>query len=79
MLKDSNSRLHLQGACKLNCEANYDASLMENALLALHEIKQEICSKNFHKADMWCHFGTVVIHDPDEGRYPEFSRYLVCT
>jgi len=58
--------IQAQGACKLNCEANYDASLMENALLALHEIKQEICSKNFHKADMWCHFGTVVIHDPDE-------------
>ncbi|XP_068676260.1 uncharacterized protein [Montipora foliosa] len=35
------------------------------------KIKQEINAKNYHKADMWCHFGTVVIRDPDEADVDE--------
>ncbi|XP_073259360.1 uncharacterized protein [Porites lutea] len=58
--------LPCQGASKLNQESSYDDSLKERALLSLQEIKKEIDARSFHKADMWCHFGTVIIRDPDE-------------
>ena len=61
--------IHLQVASGLMYEANYDADLKKSALSALRKIKQEIDSRNYHKADMWCHFGTVIVHDPDEGTY----------
>ena len=67
------SSITFQGACKLHY--SYDNSLIQNALLSLQKIKQEINAKNYHKADMWCHFGTVVIRDPDEG---EFKEYRFC-
>lgn len=61
--------LQFKGACKLHY--SYDNSLIQNALLSLQKIKQEINAKNYHKADMWCHFGTVVIRDPDEADVDE--------
>lgn len=61
--------INLQGARALNCEANYDDSLTQCALASLRAIKQEIGARNYHKADMWCHFGTVIIRDPDEGKH----------
>ena len=60
--------IHLQVASQLMYEANYDADLKKSALLALGQIKQKIDSRIYHKADMWCHFGTVIVHDPDEGK-----------
>ena len=38
--------------------------LKEDSLQSLRRIKREKGSK----ADMWCHFGKVVIHRPDEGK-----------
>ena len=40
---------------------------MEHALACLRKIKQEIVSKKFQEADMWCHIGTAIIREPDEG------------
>ena len=61
--------IHLQGACELNFTSNYDSSLTESALSTLRNIKHEIAAENYHNADMWCHFGTVIIRDPDESKY----------
>ena len=67
----------LQGASKLNQESSYDDSLKERALLSLREIKKEIDARSFHKADMWCHFGTVIIRDPDEGTLVYCNKLLL--
>lgn len=61
--------LQFKGADKLHC--TYDNSLIQSALTSLQKIKQEINAKNYHKADMWCHFGRVVIRDPDEADVDE--------
>lgn len=58
---------HSKGACEPNHKSSYDTSLEEKALSSLREIKKEIDSGNYHTADMWCHFGRVIIRDPDEG------------
>ena len=34
---------------------------------ALRKIKLETRTKEYLKADMWCHFGTAIIRGPDEG------------
>lgn len=64
--------INLQGACAV-CALNYavtdyDASLTRSVLSSLRNIKMEIESKNYHKADMWGHLGKVIIRDPDEGK-----------
>ncbi len=51
-----------------NAVTDYDASLAKSALSSLRNIKLEIESKNYHKADMWGHLGKVIIRDPDEGK-----------
>ena len=40
---------------------------MSDTLESLRRIKQEITTKENLKADMWCHFGKVVIRGPDQG------------
>ena len=59
--------INLQGACALNHTArDYDASLTRSVLSSLRNIKletDETCG-----ADMWSHFGKVIIRDPDEGK-----------
>ncbi|KAJ7392660.1 hypothetical protein OS493_010311 [Desmophyllum pertusum] len=45
---------------------DYDASLTRSVLSSLRDIKLEIESGNYHTADMWSHFGTVIIREPDE-------------
>ena len=67
----------LQRASKLNQESSYDDSLKERALLSLREIKKEIDARSFHKADMWCHLGTVIIRDPDEGALVYCNKRLL--
>lgn len=52
-----------QGACK---PCGYDDSVQKDALSSLQAIKDEINAGSYHKADFWCHFGTLVIRDPDE-------------
>jgi len=44
---------------------------VDHALECLNKIKQEIESKKFQEADMWCHFGTAIIREPSEGEYLE--------
>ena len=41
---------------------------MDHALACLRKIKHEIESNKFQEADMWCHFGTAIIRDLDEGK-----------
>ena len=41
---------------------------MDHALACLRKIKHEIESNKFQEADMWCHFGSAIIRDPDEGK-----------
>ena len=40
---------------------------MVDALKSLQNIKQQMKTKEYRKADMWCHFGTANIRGPDEG------------
>lgn len=40
---------------------------MVDALESLQNIKQQMETKEYRKADMWCHFGTANIRGPDEG------------
>lgn len=47
---------------------------MEHALACLRKIKHEIVSKKFQEADMWCHIGTAIIREPDEGEKRIKSR-----
>ena len=58
----------MQGACALNDTVrDYDARLTRSVLSSLRNIKLETdvtCG-----ADMWSHFGKVIIRDPDEGNY----------
>ncbi|KAL9950375.1 hypothetical protein ACROYT_G042863 [Oculina patagonica] len=49
----------------------YQANLIEHALACLRKIKHEIDSKKFQEADMWSHFGTVIIREPDEADVDE--------
>lgn len=58
--------INLQGACALNhTVCDYDAGLTESVLSSLHYLKLE--SDLTCGADMWSHFGRVIIRDPDEG------------
>ena len=58
--------INLQGACALNdTESDYDASLTESVLSSLRYLKLE--SELTCGADMWSHFGKVIVRDPDEG------------
>lgn len=58
--------INLQGACALNDTVrDYDASLTESVLSCLRYLKLE--SELTCGADMWSHFGKVIIRDPDEG------------
>ncbi|KAL9950385.1 hypothetical protein ACROYT_G042873, partial [Oculina patagonica] len=62
----------LQGACALNhTVTDYDTSLTQSVLSSLRNIKMEIESKNYRKADMWGHLGKVIIRDPDEADVEE--------
>ena len=47
----------------------YELRLKEDALESLRRIKREKGSK----ADMWCHFGKVVIRGSDEGKLTEYN------
>ena len=47
----------------------YELRLKEDALESLRRIKRGKGSK----ADMWCHFGKVVIRGPDEGKLTEYN------
>ncbi|PFX18898.1 hypothetical protein AWC38_SpisGene16699 [Stylophora pistillata] len=51
--------------------ADYDASIKQRVLTSLRKLKREILSGNYHKADLWCHFGKIVIRDPDEADLEE--------
>ncbi|CAH3152275.1 unnamed protein product [Porites evermanni] len=44
----------------------YLSQLMVDALESLQNIKQQMKTKEYPKADMWCHFGTANIRGPDE-------------
>lgn len=58
--------INLQGACALNhTVSDYDAILTESVLSSLRYLKLE--SDLTCGADMWSHFGKVIIRDPDEG------------
>ena len=58
--------INLQRACALNdTESDYDASLTESVLSSLRYLKLE--SELTCGADMWSHFGKVIVRDPDEG------------
>ena len=58
--------INLQGACTLNHSVrDYDASLIRSVLSSLRCFKLE--TDLTCKADMWSHFGKVIIGDPDEG------------
>ena len=46
---------------------SYLVKLVNDALEALRKIKLETRTKEYLKADMWCHFGTAIIRGPDEG------------
>ena len=49
-------------------------------LQSLTEIKERIDSGERKQNDMWCHFGTVVIRDMDEGLFVQLSVCLfVCS
>ena len=52
---------------------------MEHALACLRKIKHEIVSKKFQEADMWCHIGTAIIREPDEGEKRIKSRHETWT
>ena len=45
-------------------------------LQSLTEIKERIDSGERKQNDMWCHFGTVVIRDMDEGLFVQLSVCL---
>ena len=56
----------MQGACALNhIVRDYDASLTRSVLSSLRCFKLE--TDLTCQADMWSHFGKVIIQDPDEG------------
>ncbi len=66
--------INLQGACALNhTVTDYDTSLTQSVLSSLRNIKMEIESKNYRKADMWGHLGKVIIRDPDEGERSDIT------
>jgi len=50
---------------------SYQANLVDHVLACLRKIKHEIESKKFQEADMWCHFGTAIIREPDEADVAE--------
>ena len=57
-----------RGACSRGKTVpSYQNDLIANALVCLNKIKRGIESNKFHEADMWCHVGTVIIREPDEG------------
>ncbi|XP_068688929.1 uncharacterized protein [Montipora foliosa] len=51
----------------------YFKTLEAEVLHSLERIKHEIQTKRHLKADIWCHFGTVLIRQPDEGPGGEWS------
>ena len=56
-----------QGISSPTDQAIYLSKLVSDALESLRRIKQEMTTKENLKADMWCHFGKVVIRGPDQG------------
>ncbi|XP_068741446.1 uncharacterized protein [Montipora capricornis] len=48
-------------------DPSYLKDLEAEVLHSLERIKREMEAKPYLKADIWCHFGTVLIHQPDEG------------
>ena len=59
--------LFLQEECNPNDDPIYLQQLLKDTLEALHLVKKEINSKEYLKADMWCHFGTGMIWGPNQG------------
>ena len=53
----------------------YFKDLEVEVLRSLKRIKREMETKHQLKADMWCHFGTVLIHQPDEGIIFTCNKY----
>ncbi|XP_068688927.1 uncharacterized protein [Montipora foliosa] len=51
----------------------YFKDLEKDVFHALERIKRDIETKDHLKADIRCHFGTVLIHQPDEGTGGEWS------
>ena len=45
----------------------YFKDLEVEVLHSLERLKREMETKHHLKADIWCHFGTILIHQPDEG------------
>ena len=49
------------------------------AMETLLDIKRQMESTGRFRADMWCHFGIVVIREPDEGKKQVLvSQYPIC-
>ncbi|XP_068694045.1 uncharacterized protein [Montipora foliosa] len=57
----------------LTNDSIYFKKLEEEVFLSLKRIKFEMERKRHLKADIWCHFGTVLIRQPDEGPGGEWS------
>ena len=50
-------------------ESTYELQIRNDALEALQKIKHKELTKEFPKADMWCHLGTAIIRGPNEGNF----------
>ncbi|CAH3113238.1 unnamed protein product [Pocillopora meandrina] len=51
--------------------AKCDDCIEKRVLTSLRSLKMKIESGNYQKADLWCHFGKIVIREPDEADLEE--------